>query len=45
MALPASMQPEEEADELTLTPEQLFDDLLQETQKKFAQEREDETKL
>ena len=45
MALPASMQPEEEADELPLTPEQLFDDLLQETQKKFAQEREDETKL
>jgi len=45
MALPASMQPEEDADELPLTPEQLFDDLLQETQKKFAQEREDETKL
>jgi hypothetical protein len=42
--LPASIQ-SEEVDELPLTPEQLFDDLLQETQKKFAQEREDETKL
>ena len=35
---------EEEGEELPLTPEQLFDDLLQETQKKFAQEREDESK-
>jgi MinD-like ATPase involved in chromosome partitioning or flagellar assembly len=34
----------EETEALPLTPEQLFDDLLQETQKKFAQEREDESK-
>jgi hypothetical protein len=40
---PAALQAEVETeDTLPLTPEQLFDDLLQETQKKFAQEREDE---
>jgi anion-transporting ArsA/GET3 family ATPase len=40
---PTALQIEVEAeDTLPLTPEQLFDDLLQETQKKFAQEREEE---
>ncbi|MEY4349480.1 MAG: hypothetical protein RL719_777, partial [Actinomycetota bacterium] len=40
---PAALQVEVEAeDTLPLTPEQLFDNLLQETQKKFAQEREEQ---